>query len=866
MQKKIFLLSGLLLMLFTFKGTIAFAVENPIESKDGEKPNYYSIHYDGKEQELVLEEDNIKLFLTSWTDESKSAVNAKLEISDHTYSSDFTEEIILKVTDQPTELKVMEDRSIRYTLQPSNSFHVEEIKLPESDNPIPNETDTEIENEKEDATSTDEINSEEEQVTETIEEDTESEEKQKPEITPEENEDLNSVDKISPTKDTTIASEPYSIQNEDPIISYSTHIEGIGWQNPVINGETSGTSGKAKRLEGIKISIDNVKDLGVKYTTHVQGNGWLNYVSDGKISGTTGKAKRLEAIKIELTGKKAKDYDVYYRVHTQTFGWSGWAKNGEPAGTEGLSKRLEAIEIKVIEKGSNINISIGNSFIKNPTIAYSTHVQTYGWMNQVKNGALSGTTGKAKRLEAIKVNLQDSNFSGNIVYSTHIQDRGWLNNVSNGAISGTNGQSKRMEAIRINLTGEIAKYFDIYYRVHSQSFGWLGWAKNGQAAGTEGLSKRLEAIEIKLVAKGNKAPGSTANRFLTKPSVVYSTHVQTHGWLDSVKNGVMSGTKGQSKRLEAIKINLMNAPYSGNIVYSTHVQSRGWLSNVSNGAISGTNGQSKRMEAIKINLTGEIAKHYDVYYRVHSQSYGWLGWAKNGMKAGSEGASKRLEAIEVKLVPKGKGQSVKASDAFKKPAKIKIFLDPGHGGYDSGSVAGGAKEADLNLAVAKKVEKLLKARGYSVHMSRNNDTFVGLYDRAKMANDLNANIFISIHHNSTASSATFVNGIESYYYRAQKEYPSKINKDMHDNPARIKKSVTLASLIHQNMLKNTGAVNRGTDGASFAVIRETKMPATLLELGFINNVSERINLVTDSYQNKLAKGIADGVDKYFNVR
>ncbi|GIN69660.1 hypothetical protein J14TS2_01350 [Bacillus sp. J14TS2] len=604
--------------------------------------------------------------------------------------------------------------------------------------------------------------------------------------------------------------------------------------------------------------------MGVKYTTHVQSYGWLDYVSDGKISGTTGESKRLEAIKIELSGKKAKDYDVYYRVHAQTFGWLGWAKSGEPAGTVGISKRLEAVEIKVIEKGANVDISTGNSFIKKPTIAYSTHVQTYGWMNKVTNGTLSGTTGKKKRLEAIKIDLQDSNYSGEVIYSTHVQNIGWLKNVSNGAVSGTIGQGKRMEAIKINLTGEVAKYYDVYYRVHSQNFGWLGWAKNGQSAGTEGLSKQLEAIEVKLVAKGGKAPGSTANRFLTKPSIVYSSHVQTYGWLDSVKNGATSGTNGQSKRLEAIKINLKDSPYSGNIIYSSHVQSHGWLNKVSNGAIAGTNGQSKRMEAIQINLTGEISNHFDVYYRVHSQSYGWLGWAKNGMKAGSEGASKRLEAIQVKLVPKGKGQSVKASEAFKQPAKIKVFLDPGHGGYDTGAIAGGVREADLNLTVAKKVEKLLKNRGYSVYMSRNNDNYVDLYDRPRMANNLDADIFISIHHNSTASTTTIVNGIESYYYEYDKEYPSKINKDMHNDPQRIKKSVTLTNYIHHNMHRNTAAVNRGTRGASFAVVREAKMPATLLELGYINNVSERIKLVTNSYQDKLAKAIADGVDQYFN--
>ncbi|MCM3602179.1 S8 family serine peptidase [Robertmurraya korlensis] len=292
--------------------------------------------------------------------------------------------------------------------------------------------------------------------------------------------------------------------------------------------------------------------------------------------------------------------------------------------------------------------------VTSPSVSYSTHVQTYGWLDFVSNGELSGTIGQAKRMEAIKVSLpKDNPYSGSITYSTHVQGIGWLNNVSNGTISGTLGQGKRMEAIKIQLSGEIANYYDLYYRVHAQSFGWLGWAKNGQASGTEGLSKRLEAIEIVLVKKGGQAPGSTDRAFVTKPTINYTTHVQTYGWLEYVKDGALSGTVGQSKRLEAIKIHLQNAPYSGSITYSTHVQGIGWLNNVSNGTISGTLGQGKRMEAIKIQLTGELANYYDVYYRVHAQSFGWLGWAKNGQVSGSAGLSKRLEAIEILLVSKG---------------------------------------------------------------------------------------------------------------------------------------------------------------------------------------------------------------------
>jgi beta-N-acetylglucosaminidase/uncharacterized protein YjdB len=294
-----------------------------------------------------------------------------------------------------------------------------------------------------------------------------------------------------------------------------------------------------------------------------------------------------------------------------------------------------------------------SSAIEKPSVVYTTHVQDYGWQQKVADGVMAGTSGEAKRLEGIKISVENAPYSGGITYKTHVQDYGWLSNVSDGAFSGTTGESKRLEAIQISLTGEMANHYDVYYRVHAQDYGWLDWAKNGASAGTQGLAKRLEAIEIVLVAKGGAAPGSTARPLVVDPSVVYSTHVQDYGWLKEVSNGQLSGTEGQAKRMEAIKISLKNAPYFGDITYKTHVQDYGWLNNVSNGALSGTSGQSKRLEAIQINLTGEMAQHYDIYYRVHAQDYGWLDWAKNGESAGTKGIAKRLEAVEITLVEKG---------------------------------------------------------------------------------------------------------------------------------------------------------------------------------------------------------------------
>lgn len=90
-----------------------------------------------------------------------------------------------------------------------------------------------------------------------------------------------------------------------------------------------------------------------------------------------------------------------------------------------------------------------------------------------------------------------------------------------GEMSGTSGQAKRLEAIRISLYGEMAEHYDIYYRVHAQSFGWLSWAKNGEASGTAGLAKRLEGIQIILVPKGSPEPGRTYDNITATNTVSF---------------------------------------------------------------------------------------------------------------------------------------------------------------------------------------------------------------------------------------------------------------------------------------------------------------------------------------------------------
>lgn len=343
-------------------------------------------------------------------------------------------------------------------------------------------------------------------------------------------------------------------------VSYRTHIQSFGWEYKddeinewKSNGAMSGTSGLAKRLEGINIVVAPTTtcedlDLGIQYTTHCQSYGWLPWSADGDMNGTEGEAKRLEAIMIQLTGEHKDLYDVYYRVHAQSYGWLGWAKNGAPAGTAGYGKRLEGIQIVVVKKGASYNQKMegitsvrtdafvakaGSSPIVNYSatsntnpivpgeddvnVAYRTHVQSFGWQGWKYNGQMSGTSGLAKRLEGIEINLTNKDYEGGIAYCTHVQTFAWqgadLDDPTtwkqDGDMAGTSGEAKRLEAICITLTGEMADHYDIYYRVHAQSYGWLGWAKNGNPAGTAGYAKRLEGIQIAIVPKGAGAPAKT---------------------------------------------------------------------------------------------------------------------------------------------------------------------------------------------------------------------------------------------------------------------------------------------------------------------------------------------------------------------
>lgn len=193
-----------------------------------------------------------------------------------------------------------------------------------------------------------------------------------------------------------------------------------------------------------------------------------------------------------------------------------------------------------------------------------------------------------------------------------------------------------------------------------------------------------------------------------------------------------------------------------------------------------------------------------------------------------------------------------------------IFLDPGHGGRDSGAYYYNVAEKDLNMQVYRKLRKKLEELGYKVLTSRDSDIDVDFVtERSRMVNKTNSDIFISIHFNATGSAYSRASGIQTYSYSDDPDYPSKINPYWHNHPDRMSESKRLAAAIHSSLLAETGAKDAGLLEKSFAVLRETAKPAVLLELGYIDNFAENQQIRDSHYQDKLVAGIVKGIQKYY---
>lgn len=204
-------------------------------------------------------------------------------------------------------------------------------------------------------------------------------------------------------------------------------------------------------------------------------------------------------------------------------------------------------------------------------VSYQGHLRSIGWVNWQCDGAMAGSTGQGKRLEALKIESGDTVY----LYRVHQKKRGWSKWCVNGQWAGEKGQSLQIEAVEI-------KAADIAYLAHVQGREDTIWMADGMTAGTTGSAIRLEALQIKSQHCGK---------------IEAQAHIQDEGWVDygTVNQNTVIGTTGEQKRLECLRL-------KGEFEWRAHIQETGWTqwTRADDTATLGTVGQSLRMEAVEM--------------------------------------------------------------------------------------------------------------------------------------------------------------------------------------------------------------------------------------------------------------------------
>lgn len=190
---------------------------------------------------------------------------------------------------------------------------------------------------------------------------------------------------------------------------------------------------------------------------------------------------------------------------------------------------------------------------------------------------------------------------------------------------------------------------------------------------------------------------------------------------------------------------------------------------------------------------------------------------------------------------------IKIKEAEEKEIKksdIRVVIDPGHGGYDTGASYGGFEEKDITLLLSNKLKKSLEKYGIRVFLTRDDDSFLSLAERVEITNSIKPNVFISIHNNAIVTSRV-IRGVETYFWTHQ--------------------SQKLAYLIHKSILSHINIPDHYIRKARFYVIKYTSVPAVLAELGFLSNHDDRKLLISSNTQDEYTKALTEAILKFLDI-
>jgi len=222
----------------------------------------------------------------------------------------------------------------------------------------------------------------------------------------------------------------------------------------------------------------------------------------------------------------------------------------------------------------------------------------------------------------------------------------------------------------------------------------------------------------------------------------------------------------------------------------------------------------------------------------------------------------------LQLLPPSERVQISSDDGWDRGPVRLVVIDAGHGGRDSGAIRDGVIEKDLTIDVARRLEQLLRARGFRTVLTRSGDEAVSLAERTAIANEQRNCVFVSIHFDEGGRAAA--TGVNTYYAARQQTAEPGITSWLPflqpvSNESTNVASQSLAGFVQQALVTRTGAVDRGTRAQQFYVIANVRHPAVLVEGGFLTNQEDLSKLTREEYRQELAAAISDGIKHYSEV-
>lgn len=382
----------------------------------------------------------------------------------------------------------------------------------------------------------------------------------------------------------------------------------------------------------------------------------------------------------------------------------------------------------------------------------------------------------------------------------------YVKNVSGYNVNIRKGPATTTESVGQMLPDEKLKYIDTYHSWHIVAYNGgeyyvASWLAELEADGSEKAYLLYDGINI-------RDDMSVSGNIIYEGGKYESFPVlkEQNGWLKvRLENGQIGYVAGW---LTSYGINYFSEGPSG---YKKTIDSLNLR--------SGPSVNDEKIKILEQNTSIKIISSENGWDKVVTQS-GHIGWCSN-------------DYLTDVLPLSGR----------------KVLLDPGHGGKDPGSISqSGRYEKHVNLEVAFKLKERLEALGAAVYMTRSDDTYINNIARGRMADSLGADILLSIHHNSLVKSDYY--GLSTYY-----------NTINYKNP---RYGYKLAEAIYLNAITINGVYRDGILDRNYQVLRETNTPAALIEIGFMSNPLEEMNIHNSSFQNQMVRKIADGIIDYFN--